>query len=414
MGMSASQARLLTLNSRLSDLELSAQKITNSKQRLSVNSEKVSGSYKDALNKQKLTMLTSFNSKGEGVYGDLTYDLLTGVDSKLLSQYSVNDTNGNMLVTKDMATKFENSNTITEFLIANGVPPTIVYANNYTARDYADADTRLADATTMLNQTPEFNYTSGADLDRYIEDKSRDLQDAGDAATDRQREYDNIQDYNDQAIRDGQPPLSAEEMQALYDAWQTALEYRDTLQLEYNDLVALQASGGSIQTKNDPAYTLALDEYNAAKAAHDALPPTSIEYLSGNSSYYTNLYNKMQEGYVTTGGADEDKTINNPVWIQNQIMNGNLLLQKYSMAKGWEDTTVGSNTEILEDSDDSDVTKAEAEYEMSMNKIENKDQKLDLELKQIDTEHSAVQTEIDSVKKVIDKNIERTFKSFDA
>ena len=40
------------------------------------------------------------------------------------------------------------------------------------------------------------------------------------------------------------------------------------------------------------------------------------------------------------------------------------------------------------------------------------DQQLEIELKNIDTQHTEVQTEVDSVKKVIDKNIDMTYKTF--
>ena len=42
--------------------------------------------------------------------------------------------------------------------------------------------------------------------------------------------------------------------------------------------------------------------------------------------------------------------------------------------------------------------------------IEAKDNIFDMELKNIDTEHNALQTEYDVIKGVIDKNISRTFK----
>lgn len=44
--------------------------------------------------------------------------------------------------------------------------------------------------------------------------------------------------------------------------------------------------------------------------------------------------------------------------------------------------------------------------------IEKEDRALEMKLKQLDTEQEALQTEMDSVKKVIDKNIEQTFKTF--
>lgn len=44
--------------------------------------------------------------------------------------------------------------------------------------------------------------------------------------------------------------------------------------------------------------------------------------------------------------------------------------------------------------------------------IQSEDRALELQLKQLDTEQQALSTEMDSVKKVIDKNIEQTYKTF--
>ena len=59
------------------------------------------------------------------------------------------------------------------------------------------------------------------------------------------------------------------------------------------------------------------------------------------------------------------------------------------------------------------------EYEDAMDKINKKteeihekDQVLELQLRQLDTEQQTIVTELDSVKKVIDKNIENVFKTF--
>ena len=47
-----------------------------------------------------------------------------------------------------------------------------------------------------------------------------------------------------------------------------------------------------------------------------------------------------------------------------------------------------------------------------MAQVEQMDNKFDMELKKLDTEHNALQTEYDSVKSVIDKNVEKTFNIF--
>ena len=63
MGMSASQARLLSITSRINDIELKSQQVANIKMRLASESEAVATKYTNALNKQKLTM-TSYGANG--------------------------------------------------------------------------------------------------------------------------------------------------------------------------------------------------------------------------------------------------------------------------------------------------------------------------------------------------------------
>ena len=46
--------------------------------------------------------------------------------------------------------------------------------------------------------------------------------------------------------------------------------------------------------------------------------------------------------------------------------------------------------------------------------LQAQDKNLELRLSQLNTEHSAIQTEMDAVNKVISKNIETSFKTFSA
>lgn len=62
--------------------------------------------------------------------------------------------------------------------------------------------------------------------------------------------------------------------------------------------------------------------------------------------------------------------------------------------------------------DTSDDAAAEAEYESKSLVLSNQDKMLDLELQQIETQHKAIETEYDSVKKVIENNIKVSFKIF--
>lgn len=76
---------------------------------------------------------------------------------------------------------------------------------------------------------------------------------------------------------------------------------------------------------------------------------------------------------------------------------------------GWD--TLGGGA-ISEDYDKSDDAQAEAEYKAIQDKVQTADKKLEMRLDQLETDREAIQTEMDSVKKVMEDNIESTFKIF--
>lgn len=73
----------------------------------------------------------------------------------------------------------------------------------------------------------------------------------------------------------------------------------------------------------------------------------------------------------------------------------------------------------ITDEDIADYTAQMSAYTASYNAamaelapVQLKDKKLEIQLKQVDTEQQAISTELDAVAKVIDKNIESSFKTF--
>ena len=88
---------------------------------------------------------------------------------------------------------------------------------------------------------------------------------------------------------------------------------------------------------------------------------------------------------------------------------GIVTMEQVDASYQWQGLDYKSCARITEETDDAAVTQAEAEYNRAMNDSEAKDSLYDLELKNIDTEHSSLQTEYESIKGVISKNVERTF-----
>ena len=98
MGMAASQARLLSITSRMADNELKAQIINNSKMRLATESSRVSENYINALNSATM-MFTNYNPEGDSQYQKLTFNSLTAF-SPYNNQYALINPNGQILVSE--------------------------------------------------------------------------------------------------------------------------------------------------------------------------------------------------------------------------------------------------------------------------------------------------------------------------
>lgn len=111
-----------------------------------------------------------------------------------------------------------------------------------------------------------------------------------------------------------------------------------------------------------------------------------------------------------------DDQAGDSTWLNSQVGAGSIRLVEYdTKEKKFQDVSWESgDSTIQEVEDEKDIARAEANYNRTMADIQAKDKRFDLQLKQIDTEHTATQTTIDSVKKVIEKDIDRNLKMFQA
>ena len=127
------------------------------------------------------------------------------------------------------------------------------------------------------------------------------------------------------------------------------------------------------------------------------------------AQWYTNLFNRMKQGYKTL----ENGLASSPEWMEFALETGIVTVEQVDKTYNWKSIDYKTCSKITEQTDnDAAVAKAEAEYSRAMNDINAKDSIYDIELKNIDTEHTALQTEYDSVKNVVDKNVESSFKTF--
>ncbi len=125
MGMSAGQARLLSVTARLTDNELRSQMLTNSKLRLADKSSEASSKYMDALNSEKLTF-KSYSGDGTVTNSNLTPALLYTYQS-LKNQYAIRNASGQYLVSGTDAKNYEQSDTLYDFLNCYGLVDNTLY-----------------------------------------------------------------------------------------------------------------------------------------------------------------------------------------------------------------------------------------------------------------------------------------------
>ena len=115
--------------------------------------------------------------------------------------------------------------------------------------------------------------------------------------------------------------------------------------------------------------------------------------------------------------------MNSPEYLKYAIDNGLITIEQVQFTNpsdsdsglenvAWTSVIFDTITDVTEQKDQIAITKAETEYEQALSDIEAKDKQQDVQMKKLDTEHNALQTEYDSIKSVIEKNVERNFKIF--
>lgn len=165
----------------------------------------------------------------------------------------------------------------------------------------------------------------------------------------------------------------------------------------------------------------------------DKIPDKTIpDETDSRYQWYVNLYYRMGGGATNDDGTKntnnykelDENLINNAEWLQFALENGVLTMEQATYSeKGsekypeigtydWTSIIYTNASDIRSQENETAIAIAEVKYKNAMTEIENQDKKYDQDLKKLDSEHSALQTEYDSIKSVIDKNVERSFKAF--
>lgn len=102
--------------------------------------------------------------------------------------------------------------------------------------------------------------------------------------------------------------------------------------------------------------------------------------------------------------------------LQRNLVNGYWLIQTLDDGEGgtndYVTMSIAGESSFRQTYYTEDDGAAKAKYDAAMARVQRLDKQLELKLNQVETQHKAVETEIESVDKIISNNIEGSFKYF--
>lgn len=182
----------------------------------------------------------------------------------------------------------------------------------------------------------------------------------------------------------------------------------------------------TIEVANDNDTKKYTSVYDFAKnylgMTSDEIPAFEAQYKSMSQVYKFYTENKPDEAkkmkLKSSLKSDnerfvQDQNCDDPDYVQEMLKSGQWFIQQRGTGDEWDTSpTWQGSSQITEVLDTSDDAAAESEYESKMQALQKKDKMFEMRLEQIQTEENSVETEIDSIKQVITKNIENSFKTF--
>lgn len=386
MGMAASQATLLTLTSRLHDVEYKAQNIESQKIQLATQKDELYQNYCDALDKKKIQVAFN-NGSGGRTFVDATFSTLCKYDENRCQQYSLKDAKtGKVIVDSQTADAYTNyGNDKYSFAWAMLEMEENAYwqgrgGNDEACCQYVGYGTSQASdsGNLWMTEVEEMVYNNHS-TDEEIK-----------------KVYNNLTNVDNDSNA-----TKADKQEALNN-------FRDKLYSKYGSEIYNYMRLNKMDDKNlnnDPT---------ADNASFDS--QFDEDFPKDKFNYYVKLYEEInasggcQEMDGATSGSDGNE------WLNNMVNSGRVLVDYYDESKKqWTETNVATSTNtnyITEVQDDTDLKKAEATYEYELGIINAKDTKFDNDLNKLETERKSITTEMESIKKVKDDNIERTFGIF--
>ena len=379
MGMAASQARLLCITARIHDVEYQAQSIQNAKIQLATQSDEAYREYNEALDATTLTMnAIDLNSGAKSTvpanFNNLcSRNRLSAADGK---EYAIRDKQGLLVVEDEIFNAYE---LFQDQGINDAYAFAVYMATGCNVQDIGNLDD--GEFETALLDAEESIYTSLGETERS--EKLSSLHEQLETYT---ADGDGIYDEN------SVPEDKLENYEATLAAYRREL-YRS----HAGEIYAEAAMQPELAEEFDtPLFNYFMSIYNQIKACGGCVSVADYNGMNGNAANDTDWLQAMiQCGEFTIDTVATDSKTGD-VTLTGTSPSSDISI-------GYTQTTTIDKTALA---------KAEAKYEKDLRDIDKKDKQYDLTLSKLESERTALTTEYDSVKKVIEDNIERTFGIF--
>ena len=146
--------------------------------------------------------------------------------------------------------------------------------------------------------------------------------------------------------------------------------------------------------------------YNSYTPDYVMVPDDKVK-----AEYYEQMYKAIE----AAGGGIElsAEKAKSASWITNMIKSSQVVLNCWDVeTDSLTKTSAALHTSLREVTDKTEIERISQEYEADLTIVNEKDRKFDQELEKLDAERSAITSEMESLKKVIQENVDRNFKLF--
>ena len=386
MGMSASQARFLSLTARKTNTEYEGQQINQ--QRTALSNE--SANYYSQLASMTVPVPPSSSD-----YSKITYSFEDGTESNTITSL-IAQPNGIYLLNYVQETVGATINTNGSVIVDQLVAPT------------RDANGRvITSGTYQIGATQLYGLGTGGNITGYKWTDDEGTEHTNDTPpTDYQ--YTTVYDTN---RKENDPYLKTLSDKDYQDLIHLETQYLEMLHNKYGAetkwLVRYEKSGDTYQ----PIFynQSELDEANYTENKHSTSGIKS--YVYGQGTLTKDVRNKYARVEQDTSGRYTTIIIYNNE--EDCKTNTNGVTYKLT-AKTSADDDAFNDAMNKFNFDKAQYDKKIQEVNSKIEIIQVQDKNLELKLKQLDTEENALNTEMEAVKKVIQKNVESSFKTFNA